>query len=218
MTNPKNQYSSERPTEPVPLRIEAAVPMSASSLAYNADQPHVRVEKTPVPIIWPRLRKMMVYHFTLVPSGEWISTGAPLASWYVVLPPFSPCSATNSRFPVLKVSPAGDSVRAITSFFSLSSMLLDQSRIPVEMTMKPKISTVDSRRVPGLPYSTTTSARHRALFVYHLPCRARKVTGTIAQSTPWSIREVKYVQIGWRHPAVRSAEPVPTFVEPSRVP
>jgi hypothetical protein len=36
----------------------------------------------------------------------------------------------------LKVSPAGDSVRAVTSFFSLSSMLLDQSAIPVEMAMK----------------------------------------------------------------------------------
>jgi hypothetical protein len=136
MTNPKNQYSSERPTEPVPLRIEAAMPALALSLATEAGSLHVRVEKTPVPIIWPRLRKMMVYHCTLVPSGEWTSTGAPLASWYVVLPPFSPCSATNSRFPVLKVSPAGDSVRAVTSFFSLSSMLLDQSAFPVEMTIK----------------------------------------------------------------------------------
>ena len=34
MTNPKNQYSSERPTEPVPLRIEAA----ASTLALSPAQ------------------------------------------------------------------------------------------------------------------------------------------------------------------------------------
>jgi len=36
-------------------------------------------------------------------------------------------------------------------------------------------------------------------FVYSLACFARKVSRRIAQSTPWSRSEVKYVQIGWRH-------------------
>lgn len=42
---------------------------------------HIRVEKTPVPIILLRLRKTTVIQPTEYPNGELISTGAPLASW-----------------------------------------------------------------------------------------------------------------------------------------
>ena len=63
------------------------------------EETSIRVENTPVPIIWPILRKITVNQLMSYPSGESRSTGAPEASWYDGWESFPAVSFVNSRFP-----------------------------------------------------------------------------------------------------------------------
>lgn len=69
------------------------------SISSNPDSVgvHVRVEKTPVPIILLKFKKITVTQPTEYPSGELTSTGAPDASWYVALEVFPPTSVVYFR-------------------------------------------------------------------------------------------------------------------------
>jgi hypothetical protein len=76
---------------------------------------HARVEKTPVPIILLKFKKITVTQPTEYPSGELTSTGAPDASWYVALEVFPPTSVVYCRLSLSLLSYCGtDSVYSLT--------------------------------------------------------------------------------------------------------
>lgn len=79
MKNPSVQKIRLSPTDPTPLRIEAAEDLVSCSNLFQIW--NLRVENTLVPIIWPMFKKMVVNDETCKPKGDIFSTGAPDASW-----------------------------------------------------------------------------------------------------------------------------------------